>query len=319
MRDGACRRDSLRRRRRAGLEEFQATARHSQLPAVSSACRPRSPSASILPLASPRTSGNEETQSTRCPSFALLSLDYMSSQCSASGGTLKAHVPSAAWSLDVDGDASAEVLVDLIANFDCDGAPGVFRLRQHGLPVPALQEARRHLGRDWRDQRGLCPGHPGAARRGRQVRGAAGGCLGLEPCSEFVHYEWNGTAYARTWIDFKNHPVDVAPGGLMTLTADSAVIDAPSKRGQVLEEYPAGSDGDRDRHRARSPLLVRFSRQCLPARLRRDGAPQEVALRASETSGRCRSVGFLEDVPFHRLQQVGFRRLLQVRQKASSA
>ena len=27
----------------------------------------------------------------------------------------------------------------------------------------------------------------------------------------------------------------------MTLTADSAVIDAPSNKGQVLEEYPAGT------------------------------------------------------------------------------
>jgi len=27
----------------------------------------------------------------------------------------------------------------------------------------------------------------------------------------------------------------------MTLTADSAVIDAPGKKGQVIEEYPAGT------------------------------------------------------------------------------
>ena len=27
----------------------------------------------------------------------------------------------------------------------------------------------------------------------------------------------------------------------MTLTKDSAVIDAPGKRGQVLDEYPAGT------------------------------------------------------------------------------
>ncbi|MGH8243861.1 MAG: hypothetical protein ACRETY_10995, partial [Steroidobacteraceae bacterium] len=44
-----------------------------------------------------------------------------------------------------------------------------------------------------------------------------------------------------TWIDFKGHAVDVAPGGLMTLTQDSAVLDAPGKKGQVLDEYPAGT------------------------------------------------------------------------------
>src|SRR5262245_28750782 len=53
---------------------------------------------------------DDAAQSSRCPSFALLSLDYMSSQCTAHGGKLKARQPSEAWSLDVDGDASAEVL-----------------------------------------------------------------------------------------------------------------------------------------------------------------------------------------------------------------
>ena len=39
-------------------------------------------------------------------------------------------------------------------------------------------------------------------------------------------------AYRRTWIDFKGFPVDVAPsGGLMTLSEDSAVLDAPVQTG----------------------------------------------------------------------------------------
>ena len=185
--------------------------------------------------------GNEETQSTRCPSFALLSLDYMSSQCSASGGTLKAHVPSAAWSLDVDGDASAEMLVDLIANFDCDGAPGAFACGSTGCPFLLYKKR----GDTWVEIGAINADDAPAiqvlpAEEGKYAT-LRGGCLGLEPCSEFVHYEWNGTSYARTWIDFKNHPVDVAPGGLMTLTEDSAVKDTPGKRGQVLEEYPAGT------------------------------------------------------------------------------
>jgi hypothetical protein len=58
----------------------------------------------------------------------------MSAQCSASGGTLTARQPSEAWSLDVDGDASAEVLVDLIGNFDCQGVPGVFACGSTGCP-----------------------------------------------------------------------------------------------------------------------------------------------------------------------------------------
>ena len=69
-----------------------------------------------------------------------------------------------------------------------------------------------------------------------------GGCLGQEPCSEFTHYEWNGQKYVRTWIDFKGYAVDVAPGGLRTITQDAAVLDAPNaKKGQVLDEYPIGT------------------------------------------------------------------------------
>jgi len=50
----------------------------------------------------------------------------MTSKCTMNGSKLKARVPSSAWSLDVDGDGGAEVLVDLAANFDCEGVPGVF-------------------------------------------------------------------------------------------------------------------------------------------------------------------------------------------------
>src|SRR5688500_19712946 len=37
---------------------------------------------------------DDDARAQRCPSFALLSLDYMGSQCAASGGTLKARQPS---------------------------------------------------------------------------------------------------------------------------------------------------------------------------------------------------------------------------------
>ena len=184
---------------------------------------------------------DDAAQSSRCPSFALLSLDYMGSQCTASGGTLKARQPSQAWSLDVDGDASAEVLVDLVANFDCEGAPGVFGCGSGGCPF--LLYKRR--GDTWVELGTFnADDGPGIevlpAEEGKYAT-LRGGCTGLLPCSELTHYEWNGSAYKRTWIAFKGHPVDVAQGGLMTLTQDTAVIDAPSKRGQVLDEYPAGT------------------------------------------------------------------------------
>jgi hypothetical protein len=183
--------------------------------------------------------GDEEA--TRCPSFALLSLDYMSSQCSASGGKLKARVPSEAWSLDVDGDASAEVLVDLVNNFDCEGAPGAFACGSTGCPFLLYKKR----GETWVELGAINaddgPGIQVLPVEEGKYAGLVGGCGGKEPCSEYTHYDWNGKAYARTWIEFKGHPVDVAPGGIMTLTQDSAVIDAPGKKGQVLEEYPIGT------------------------------------------------------------------------------
>jgi hypothetical protein len=184
---------------------------------------------------------DDEARATRCPSFALLSLDYMTSQCAASGGTLKARQPSQAWSLDVDGDASAEVLVDLIGNFDCEGAPGVFACGSTGCPF-LLNKKR---GDTWVELGAIsadeAPGIevvPGEEGKYATLRG---GCMGQQPCSEYAYYEWDGREYVRTWIDYKGHAVDVAPGGLMNLTQDAAVIDAPGRKGQVLDEYPVGT------------------------------------------------------------------------------
>ena len=123
----------------------------------------------------------------------------------------------AAWSLDVDGDASAEVLVDLVANFVGEGVPGVFGCGSGGVR-PCSSEGRRHLGRDRHDQRRRRASNPVLPAEEGKYATLRGGCIGLVPCSEFMHYEWNGTTYKRTWIEFKGHPVDVAAGGLMTLS-----------------------------------------------------------------------------------------------------
>ena len=186
--------------------------------------------------------GNDEAQTSRCPSFALLSLDYMVKQCDAHGGKLKARVPSEAWSLDVDGDASAEILVDLIGNFDCDGAPGAFACGSTGCPYLLYKKR----GDSWAEIGAIpaddAPGIEVLPAKEGDYATLRGGCMGQQPCSELAHYEWNGKAYARTWIDFKGHPVDVAAGTLMTLAKDSAVYDAPGgKKAQVLDEYPVGT------------------------------------------------------------------------------
>ena len=137
------------------------------------------------------------------------------SQCAAHGGTLKARIPSEAWSLDVDGDASAEVLVDLVGNFDCEGAPGAFACGSTGCPFLLYKkrdDTWAEIGAFNADDGPGIEVLPAAEGTFATLRG---GCLGQQPCSELTHYEWKGQAYERTWIDFKGHPVDVAAGGLM--------------------------------------------------------------------------------------------------------
>jgi hypothetical protein len=185
---------------------------------------------------------DDGARATRCPSFALLSLDYMQGRCTASGGTLTARNPSEAWSLDVDGDVSAEVLVDLIGNFDCEGVPGLFACGSTGCPFLLYKKR----GETWVELGAISADEAPAievlpAKEGKYA-GLRGGCLGQQPCSEYGYYDWNGTAYERTWIDYKGHAVDVGPGGIMTLTQESAVFDAPGgRRAQALDEYPVGT------------------------------------------------------------------------------
>jgi hypothetical protein len=141
----------------------------------------------------------------------------------------------------VDGDASAEILVDLRQNMDCQGAPGVFSCGSLGCPY--FLYAKR--GDGWVELGAInaddapaievLPGPPGTPATLR------GGCTGLQPCSEKTYYEWKGKSYERTWIDFRGYAVDVAPGGLWTLTRDAPILASPEPEGHVLDEYTVGT------------------------------------------------------------------------------
>ncbi len=184
---------------------------------------------------------DEAAASSRCPSFALLSLDYMTHECAAVGGLLRPVAEPVAWSLDVDGDASAEVLLDLTQNVDCQGAPGVFSCGSLGCPFflyAKRNDAWIELGAINADDAPAIEVLDAPAGKPAPLRG---GCNGLKPCSEMTHYEWNGKTYERKWIEFRGNPVDVAPGGLWTLNADTKLIAAPNKRAPVIDEYAAGT------------------------------------------------------------------------------
>lgn len=184
---------------------------------------------------------DEASSSSRCPSFVLLPLDFLSQECAMAGGKLSPVEQPVAWTLDVDGDVSAEILVDLRQNLDCQGVPGLFSCGSAGCPY--FLYAKR--GDSWVELAAInaddapaievLPGPPGIPATLR------GGCNGLQPCSEKTYYEWKGKSYERTWIDFRGHAVDVAPGELWTLTRDVPILASPKPRGNVLDEYQAGT------------------------------------------------------------------------------
>jgi hypothetical protein len=184
---------------------------------------------------------DEAATSSRCPSFVLLPLDYLTRECEVAGGTLRPVDEPVAWSLDVDGDASAEILIDLRENLDCQGVPGVFSCGSLGCPYFLYGKR----GDGWAELAAInADDAPGIEVVGVPTGKPAtlrGGCTGLRPCSELTHYEWRGNTYARTWIDVRGQPVDVAPGGLWTLTRDAPVLVAPEPKSEVLDEYPAGT------------------------------------------------------------------------------
>jgi hypothetical protein len=182
-----------------------------------------------------------DATSNPCPTYVLQSINYMIGECSTAGGALQLMPEAGIWSLDVDADGKNEVLVDLTQNFTCYGAPAVFSCGSLGCPYfvySQRDDSWDELGAvNADDAPGIevlatTKGTPGTLR---------GGCAGQRPCSELTHYAWKGNAYERSWIEYRGHIVDVVPGGLWTLNSNAAVLTAPSKDGQTIDEYPAGT------------------------------------------------------------------------------
>jgi len=196
-----------------------------------------------LPLAECLAEQTSETEvvTSQCPTFITLALDYMIQECTAAGGTLKPAEEAEAWMLDVEGDGKNEMLVDLTRNYICYGAPSVSSCGSLGCPY--FLYSRR--GDGWVEIGAVgaddAPRIEVLAAKAGTPAPLRGGCQGERPCSELTHYEWKGNIYDRAWIEFRGHIVDVVPGGLWTLTKDSAVRTAPAKSGQVIDEYPAGT------------------------------------------------------------------------------
>lgn len=182
-----------------------------------------------------------ETAASQCPNYILLALDSMAQMCVADGGSLQPAEEPEAWALDANGDGQLEVLVDLSKNYICYGTPAALSCGSLGCPYflyTRRGDAWVEIGAVNADDAPtieLLAAEPG------QYATLRGGCLGERPCSELTHYEWKQDHYERTWINYRNNIVDVVPGGLWTMTKDSAVRTAPSKTAPMLEEYPEGT------------------------------------------------------------------------------
>ena len=226
---------------------------------------------------------NEESEDAAtagsCPTYILQSLDYMIQECSRVGGELQPLPESAAWSLDVNSDGNAEVLLDLTQNFTCQGAPSVFSCGSLGCPYFLYIQD----GDDWNELGAIsaddAPGIEVLTSKAKDIPATLrGGCTGQRPCSELTQYTWNGTAYDRSLILFRGFKVDVAPGGLWTLRTHER---RPGARRADQGRRSAGSVSDRhdrrgSRRLAQRPLQVRFTVQRLPPRFHGRVRPQKI-------------------------------------------
>lgn len=196
-----------------------------------------------LPLAACLAEQTAETEvaQNECPTYILLALDSMMQMCVAAGGTIQPAEEPEAWALDVNSDGESEILVDINENFICYGAPSVFYCGSLGCPY-FLYAPR---GEGWVEMGAInaddAPKIEVLAAKAGEHATLRGGCLGERPCTELTHYEWKGSSYDRTWINYRDNVVDVLPGGLWTLIKDASVRTAPNRTAPVLDEYPAGT------------------------------------------------------------------------------
>jgi len=96
-----------------------------------------------------------------------------------------------------------------------EAARGVFSCGSLGCPYPLYKKR----GDTWIEFGAInaddAPGIEVLPKEDDSYSTLRGGCTGLRPCSELTRYdEWKADRCERSWIDFKGHPVDVAPSGV---------------------------------------------------------------------------------------------------------
>ena len=179
----------------------------------------------------------------QCPGFLIEPLKQAQQTCIEASGKLVATPTSSVWTLDVDGDASAEYAFEYDGNVSCEGAWSVFECGSLGCPKTLYQkhdDTWRGIAEIWAsgpEMLEVVDASPNGTYRDLRV-----GCPGKDPCSEYWYYHWTGDQYERSHLDVRGQRVEFAHSvhGLYGLVGETDVLASPTVGTAVVGHY--GSD-----------------------------------------------------------------------------
>lgn len=171
--------------------------------------------------------------SAQPPEFVADALREAERTCVGAGGVLHPAKKPALHAIDVNGDGLPEYTFDLEASVSCEGAWSIFSCGSLGCPK-ALFEQR---GGKWRDIGGIYVSEPETIELGPDARGGYRDLIVTNASHERWHYEWQGRAYERTFVDVRGFRVEFARSdhGLRQLNVSADLLETPESGGRVIE------------------------------------------------------------------------------------
>jgi hypothetical protein len=187
--------------------------------------------------------GGSALSEQNCPGYISASLPDMISTCEQVGGTLVANAQPALQSLDVNGDAKPEILIDLAENYLCDGAASVFSCGSLGCATTLFERRNGSWSAiGFLNALDAPAAEVLASQPGSTYGTLRGGCSGERPCDELTYYQWDGNSYQPTLIEVRGHWVDRKNEGFWTLTRDMPLLESPAADAAILDHYPKGTE-----------------------------------------------------------------------------
>jgi hypothetical protein len=179
----------------------------------------------------------------RCPEPLRAELERANATCRDVGGTLTGFAEGDVWSLDVDGDGSAEIAFELEGNVACADAASVFSCGSLGCEktLYRLSDA------TWRAIGSFRAAVPEDVALAATPAGSGYAPLEIcarDSCAERWIHEWRGEAYEATRIDVRGARVAFAESvhGLYPLRVAATLLAAPAQGAAAIERYDAGTE-----------------------------------------------------------------------------